>query len=317
MAIVSVDELFESRQGAWTTNEGRKYTRVFRVLTNNQYDGPNVAIQAAGINRGDQYLPQGSDLGLEQDTNAYCNTLSAVQEEGDSLGWIVTAEYGPYSTLWAGGGPAQNPLLQPIDVSWSERDQEVVADMDVDGKAIVNTAGDPYDPPIMDDDPRQVITIVRNEAMLNLPLLQLYRKAVNSDVFAGYNPLMVRVVSILPKSVFHQDIGWYYQVTYEFEALPPWSQYAGLYGWRRTVLNQGLRSINSTTGNLQHVTINGIPVTEPVLLDKNGYYKQNNPNVPYYNVYQLRPELPFAAFNFDPLALIGQRTGFVHGYGPQ
>jgi hypothetical protein len=319
MTVKSVDEIFEARSGSWTVGDGRKYTRVFRVITNNQYDGPNVAIQAVGISRGDQYTPLGSDANLEVDTNAYCNTISAVQEDGDSLGWIVTAEYGPYSALWAGGGPDQNPLLQPIDVSWSQRTQEVAADVDVYGKPIVNTAGDPYDPPVMKDLIIRVLTVVRNEAAFNLSLVQQYAdtQAINSDAFAGYAPLFAKVESIIPKSVFHQDVGWYYQMTYTFELISPLSPYAGLYGWRKSVINQGIRAINTTSGALFHVTLKGIPVTEPVLLDKNGFWKQNNPNVPYYNVYQLRPELPFATFNFNPLALIGQRTGFVSGYGPQ
>ena len=71
------------------------------------------------------------------------------------------------SALWAGGGPMQNPLLQPIDVKWSNRSQEIVADIDINGNPVVNTAGDPFDPPLMEDDPRPVLTIVRNEAIFN------------------------------------------------------------------------------------------------------------------------------------------------------
>lgn len=315
MAVLSVDEVFEARAGSWGVEDGRSFTRAFRVITNNPYDGPNVAILSTGINRGDQYVTQGSDANLEVDLYAYCNRISSVQEEGDPLGWLVTVEYGPYSSLWAGGGPKQNPLLQPIDVSWSVRDQESVTDMDIFGDAVLNAAGDPYDPPLMDDSTNYTITVIRNEATVNSLLMQTYFKAINSDIFAGYPPLMVKLVSMLPKSIFHQDLGWYYQMTYEFECLSPLSPYTGINGWRRTVLNEGIRAISAVTGDPYHVTLKGVPVTEPVLLDANGYYGPKN--APYWNVYQLRPELPFAAFNFDETALDGSRTGFGWGYGPQ
>jgi hypothetical protein len=314
MSVTSVDECFDERSGQWTTDAGRTYVRTFRVLTNNRYDGPNVAIQAAGVNRGDQYTPEGSDAGLEIDTNSYAHTISAAQEDGDGLGWIVSVQYGPYSALFAGGGPEQNPLLQPIDVAWSLRSQEVVADVDINGDAVLNPAFDPYDPPLMRDDPRPVLTVVRNEATWNQLLQVQYRNAINSDPFAGYQPLMCRVLDISAKSLFHQDAGWYYQVTYEYECLPPMSQFSGTNGYRRTVLAQGMRALSVVNGNKFHPTYKGVAITEPVLLTQTGTVINNGQN-PYYQVFQLMAELPFAVFQFDPAALTGQRTGFGTGYG--
>jgi hypothetical protein len=313
---ITANEIFDSRSGSWTTDSGRTYVRQFRVLSTNPINGPAVAIAACGINRGDQYITLGSDGGLEQDLNAYAYSLGAVQEEGDSLGWIVTIEYGPYSALFAGGGPTQNPLLQPIDVSWQTRSQQTVVDQDINGLPIVNTAGDPFDPPLMEDQPRATLTVVRNEATFNQSLQIQYYNAVNSDVFANYNPLMARVLNIGSKSMFHQDAGWYYQVTYEFEFLDPISPTVGLNGYRRTVLSQGMRAISSSvSGEKYHVMFKGVPVTEPVLLTQKGNLAKTAQD-PYWLIFQTRPELPFAAFQFDPLALTGQRTGFKSGYGP-
>ena len=63
-----------------------------------------------------------------------------------------------------------------------------------------------------------------------------YRNAVNSDVFAGFNPLLARVIDISSKSVCHQDIGWYYQATYQFEFKPAMGQFLGYSGYRRSVI---------------------------------------------------------------------------------
>jgi hypothetical protein len=312
MSIVSVNEIQDSRAGQFSVQDGRKFTRVFRILSDYAYDGPNMACQAIGISRGDQYLPNGNLL--EFDTNAYCTSISAAQEEGDPLGWIVTVEYGPYSTLFAGGGPQQNPLLQAIDVSWSLRDVEQVVDTDLNLNPITNSAGDPYDPPVVEAETHMVTTVVRNEAIANLPLIVQYVGAVNSDLFGIYNPLQVKCLSIQPKSVCHQDVGWYYQLTYEFESLNPYNPNTQQFGWRKVLLNQGVRALSVVTGKPYHVTIKGVPVTEPVLLDTKGYY-QVGPT-PSFQVFQTRPELPFSAFNFDPAAISGLRSGFGFGYGP-
>ncbi len=312
MAVVSVQEIPENRAGEWSVSDGRSFQRCFLVQTNSSYDGPNLAISALGINRGDQYLPNGNEF--EWDLNSYCNKLSASPRE--DLWWEVSVEYGPYSSLFAGGGPTQNPLLMPIDVSWTLRDHEVVADVDIYGNPIVNTAGDPFDPPIIEDDPRPTLTVVRNEAVFNYDIFAQYRRAINSDNFAGYAPLMSRVVNISPKSVFQQDVGWYTQTTYEFEFNPPFSQYSNVNGYRRTVLSQGMRAISVVSGKKYHVSFRGVPATEPVMLSQSGA-ELTTSYPPYWCVFQTKPELPFAVFNFDPQTLLGQRAGFNWGYGNQ
>ena len=57
-----------------------------------------------------------------------------------------------------------------------------------------------------------------------------------------------------------------------------------------------------------------MPIDHPVLLTKAGY-RAKPTDTPYWNIYQVAPELPFAVFQFDPLALTGQRSGFNEGYG--
>ncbi len=312
MSIVSVNEDFVSRTGAWTVDEGRKYVRIFRVLMSSTYDGPNLAIQGCGVNRGDQYQPNGNEF--EFDNNAYAHTLTATQEDGDGLGWLVVVEYGPYSSLWAGGGPTQNPLMQPIDVEWDWRTQEIVADIDVDGNPILNTAFDPFDPPLMEDDPRPLLTVVRNEPTFNVAQAIQYRNAVNSDAFGGFDPLFARCLPIKSKNLFHQDVGWYSQTTYQFEFRPATSDSSGQNGYRRTVLNQGMRALSTVTGVKYHPSYKGVTITEPILLNQSGYQIDKGED-PYYCIFQTKPELPFAVFEFDPDAISGARSGFVGGYG--
>jgi hypothetical protein len=308
MAVIEIDELFDGRSGTWDVANGRGFTRRFRALCSSVLDGPNTVKAALGVRYGDKYL-------LAETTNdqyAYVVSIDAQQEEGDALGWIVTVTYGAFDANTAGGGPDNNPLLQPIDVQWTFRNQEVVCQYDVNGNAILNTAGDPFDPPLVVDDPRPMLTVVRNEASIDLSWLYTYRTAVNSDPFAGWPPQMARVIQISPRSVFHQFVGWYWQVTYEFEFNPPM-------GYRPKILNMGLRKKSQAAANrgqLVPIVINGQPINQPMMLTKQGYVaKPTDP--PYFVQPQVYPELPFAAFNFDPVAIAGQRSGFNEGYGGQ
>ena len=221
--------------------------------------------------------------------------------------------YGWYNPLQAGGGKEQNPLDMPIEVSWALRDHETVLDTDQTGVTVLNTAGDPYDPPMVIDDPRLVMTIVRNEGAFNIGWVLAYRNAVNSDPFAGFPPLTSKVLNISSRSQWHQDAGWYYQTTYEFEFLTANIDYDTQTGFRRRVVSMGFRAISVVTGNPYHITLKGVPINSPMLLDKNGYLLGVN-GTPYYQTFQAYPELPFSIFQFDPNAISGQRSG--QNYAP-
>ena len=113
--------------------------------------------------------------------------------------WIITVHYGWYAANMAGGG-AQDPLLMPIDVSWGSRDHEIVLDRR-QRPPVINTAGDPYDPPIVIDDPRLVMTIVRNEAAFNVAWVLAYRNAVNADSSPAFRLWLARCSTSQQESV--------------------------------------------------------------------------------------------------------------------
>ena len=315
MSIVSVTELKDegTREAHWALMSGRSYQRKFRVQTDGFNNGPNMVLKGFGTQYGDYYTP--SYAAAEADNYAYADSLDCEAEGDDGMWWIITVHYGWYDANMAGGGGAQNPLLMPIDVSWGLRDHEIVLDTDVNGLPVINTAGDPYDPPIVIDDPRLVMTIVRNEAAFNVAWVLAYRNAVNADSFAGFPPLACKVLNISSKSQWHQDAGWYYQTTYEFEFLTAQIDYDSQTGYRKNVVSQGFRAISSVTGKPYHITLKGVPVNAPMLLDKNGYLQGVNA-APYFQVFQAYPELPFAVFQFDPNAISGQRTGRSSPGGP-
>jgi hypothetical protein len=303
MPVSEIAEIFEGRSGSYTSTSMGAYRRRFRVITNYVGDDATVAMGACGVSLGDQYITiNGSD------PTAFATGFSAEQEDGDGFGWLVSVDYSWYSPNDVGGGPEQNPLLMPIDVSWEYRDNEYVVLADINNKPLLNSAGDPYDPPFTINLPTQIMTVVRNEATYDAGLAYVYRNSINSDSFAFQSALFAKCIAITPKNVFHPTIGWYYQVTYQFEFMNPRMSADGQ-GWRKSLLDIGLRQIDPKTGKPVPITLNGQPVTQGMLLDGTGKPLALNA-APIYNMFQVYNELPFSEFNFDVAAITGNRTGF-------
>ena len=141
----------------------------------------------------------------------------------------------------------------------------------------------------MRDDSRPVLTIVRNEASFNAGLAWLYRDCVNSDAFFDAGPGMVKVSNISATRKWNPLFGWYWPVSYEFTF--------DANGYAKYLLNQGFRELDSDTGKLKLVTVNGVPVSEPVLLSKKGQVMP--PNSPPYGLkFDIYYEASFGVFNF-------------------
>lgn len=91
-------------------------------------------------------------------------------------GWTVTAEYS--SEREVNEDPTQDAMQIRV---YTEQFQKPAV-FDKDGNKIVNSAGDPFDPPNMMDDSRRVISLVRNVAAYPAWVLT-YQDSVNSDTF--------------------------------------------------------------------------------------------------------------------------------------
>ena len=316
MAILEIEEMKGEgcRLFHWSTGAGRDYTRKFRVVTDGWANGPRMVLEAIGVTFGDTYAPAYAPP-AEADPQTYVDDIAIEPEGEDGIYWIVTIHYGWFNAFAAGGGPEQNPLLMPIDVSWSFRDHESVLDVDVNGQQVVNSAGDPFDPPVVIDDPRLMMTVVRNEAVFNIAWVVAYRNAVNSDPFAGFAPLFCKVLNISAQSpMASRRRDGTIQVTYEFEFLTSQINNNTTNGFRPAcLLSQGFRALSSVTGKPYQITLRGQPINAPATLDSSGFYPPSGP-VPYFIVYQAYPELPFSVFNFSPTAISRPSSDSGRGY---
>jgi hypothetical protein len=145
----------------------RSYSRQFRLETTLQAEGPF----AVGS---DSNLPLIGSLHPE-DSGAWCTTLS-VENTDPWKGWLVTAEYSSEREL------NETATSDAAIITWSSEQFQRPVIVDQDGEAIVNSAGDPFDPPHMIDDSRRVVTVTKNLATVPSWILT-YQDAVNSADF--------------------------------------------------------------------------------------------------------------------------------------
>ena len=172
MSVVSFDEIHNGRDGGdELSTDGRmvsRYTRVFRVITDSALDEASVILTHASC-------PKVGSI-YQSDSLAFCRRVRPRQESFSKLVWIVTAAYSTERELEV------DPLNESAAISWSTVNYTRPYFKNIDGTAILNTAGFYFDPPIEGDDSRWGANVRKNVA--GVPgWLGVYRGAINLDVF--------------------------------------------------------------------------------------------------------------------------------------
>ena len=131
-----------------------------------------------------------------------------------------------------------DPIDDPQELSWSTSRFQRPVEKDRDDKAILNGAGDPFEPAIEVDDAHDVLTVVRNEPFndYTLSFARIYKNKINSAEFFGYPIGEAKCQDI---SATRQILGcdFFWRITYVFEFRKG--------GWQPNVLQQGFRYLES------------------------------------------------------------------------
>jgi hypothetical protein len=274
MAVVSVTETKERTASIGDENK-REYTRTFSVITDSPNTGPAIVRTAAGIPvRGDYYT-----TGTEFDLLAYALNIESSCISADGLQWIVNVDYG-----FIDNDGETNPLSEPSTESWSFQQFTRATDQDVNGNAIVNSAGDPFAQAVQVDDSRPVLSVTRNQATFNAPLAYLYKDKTNRDPFRGAPAGTVKVMDISGQQQHDQTFGTYWQVKVEVQF--------NIEGWDKVLLDQGFRELDGTSGELKPITNNGVVVSDPHLLDGVGAALPAG-GTPQFGTYRVYGRMPF------------------------
>lgn len=168
MAVLTVKPIHDPVRNSETPDE-QTYVLGWRIRTNSEFDDATVV--KAGL-----FAAFGVQLGapLAQNVLAACVSIDPVQHAPKF--WTCTATFSTKREL------ATNPLNDPPDIEWETQTFQKVVEKDIDGYAILNSAGDPYNPPPVAEFSSPV-AIVRANTLATPSFLLSYRNVVNSDTF--------------------------------------------------------------------------------------------------------------------------------------
>lgn len=317
----------QPRSGSDDDDNNREFVRAFFVLASSPTVGPIAVLATPGIPAiGVNY--EGDDAS-EIDIGAVVRRRNARQDSVAPQLWVVEVTYSVKPLTGNGGDPnkgdptqqAPNPLDRPAqwELSFQEFQRPVtegylvndsdqlldaegdpIAEEDADtavAVAIVNSAGDPYDPPPMRDDSRIVLVVTRNEPWpADATFARAYKDAVNSDTFFGVPPGFAKVKSIRARNAYEPQIGKFIQVTYEFTIRE--GNFDGD-NWNLNLLDAGYNQLDGSGDPVAITDKNGVAVSSPQRLNGTGVWLDNPDDPSVYRRWRIYPRKPFAALGLE------------------
>ena len=200
--------------------------------------------------------------------------VSLSQDEGPTV-WTATVQYSsaPYDKDDEEDEEYDEPTDKPARIKWTTTQFTKPIYKDINGEAIVNSAGDYFDPPIEIDASRWSIVVEKNLASIPTWVLD-YRNVINSSAFEVQGLTIPRAVAKLSELAIsekqkEQDTE-FYTVTFRLELAT-----AEEGDWGLQLLDQGLHEVEFSeegggTYTKKPITIDGEAAKQPVLLDGNG-----------------------------------------------
>lgn len=168
--IVSVDEHYSGRRGNEAANGRQDYTRMFLVVAS------DVSISAQDI-LDNTDIP---DIGDKHPDNskALCISVDPTPYGDERISWMVDVKY------TTGERPRKvksepRPWNRVPKVKWGMYSVTEGIGEDQDGAALVNTAGDPFDPSISIEVHRPILTLTRYEKDFDINTALEYIDKVN------------------------------------------------------------------------------------------------------------------------------------------
>lgn len=302
MSVIATSEIHEGRDGSIDEGSVRRFTRTFRVRTDNPYDGPlTVLVQSSVPRVGDFYAEQSGAV----DTGSRCRSVTPTQDQNERTEWMVRCEYSserPAQSIDTQQGrvdPAEwveNPLLRPATYRWGTSATTRVVDKAellqddlswlVD-QPVANSAGYKFDPPPEIEEFNLTLSVVRNEAIFDPFVAYQYTGAINTDVFLGlFAADVARCLGITGESQFENG-SYFWRVSYEFEFR--------FGGWYLVLLDAGYVD---SAGEVFMDATNGVPRSDPTLLDGAGA-ELGDPTAPVFRTFRAIRQLPFSPLNIS------------------
>ena len=234
-----------------------------------------------------------SDDGRVYDTDMWCWRIHAMQPDKDDWQrWIVTCNYSnaigdkraTFGDVQSGQGSNNRPDLEPPTIDWDFEVVQKARARDLDGKAFLNSARQPFTPTPTFEEAYPILTFTRNEMDFNRARASEYAFAVNEDVFLGAHPGQAQC---LPPKATQMSKGkiLYWKVTWRIRFLEGYDVLFNIpipeYGpivpilrpkdWQPEFLDAGLMELQPTIDKQMTIPVPGaggahvpIPIVKPV-----------------------------------------------------
>lgn len=269
-APVLKGEVPNTRKASEDEQGNRTYTRVFQVEAENDQYGERQVAAALPFARGEPYVNGvPSDDWYESDPFAIVRGIEVAHasDSDDGRTWHCTVTFGSPLGDNEDAVTSDDPTLAIPMESYDSEDREVIVDRDISDEPIVNTAGDPFDPPVTRDVSRRILVIEWNvtEASFDAGWIDTYTDKKNSTTFKGRSAGKMYLAKITAQRAWSTVIGLYYKLRGEWHIDPN--------GWNKRPLNAGMREKVTAQAGVRYRVItgdDGQPVSEPVPLDLNG-----------------------------------------------
>lgn len=276
MAIIWVHEALASGSGYGDSESGRNYTRIFDVLTDS-FDDNALTVSAA--DDGTLAIPSAYSYFAKGNDTDYGSVVTRIAPERDQqypLLWHVRVEYtvlrpNTSDGTWPGGTIDVTGLLPSIRI-WGIPVTEVLRE-DVNGNAIVNSAGQPYNPLPEDIYYLKAIEVQTHLRSYNLDYWTAYEDSTNADTIWGRAPGTLLMVGPPNGTRKIDRYGTYWEVRLEIHwNKKGWKKRVPDMGKVKTVSENGEPPTTSTpaVGVMPITDKAGRPVTDDVPLDGNG-----------------------------------------------
>lgn len=170
MAVTSVTHVWSGETWSDDLTGEREYQGLYRVISNVPNENPQNVRSASGL--------PAIGSAFDTDPGAFARRRTARRLEESRLVWEVTVDYANLSL----DAPPESPLDEPAKYRWTAGQYTRACIEDRNGDAVVNSAGDYFDPPPEVEDVRWSVNIQANVAEVPAAILN-YAGAVNNAGF--------------------------------------------------------------------------------------------------------------------------------------
>lgn len=291
MSIVNVTKKW-SGPVAGDGSNGPTATEIFTVLldASSPY-GHVTAKNAPGIPRIQQRHPNVSTLYVT-DRNSSVTAPSLYE---------VTVTYGSKEQADT-AAENEEPTAQPFHIQKSWEGTTEAVDTDINGDPILNSAGEPFDPPLSAEilDELYVITGWLDDTKANRDRLDEFNNTVSSDTVYGRGAGRGRMRTAYNRITFGGRR--FLEITIEILFRKPPEGVTAEQAWDRRVLDQGYRELVTTNGVTEDVEITdalGKAKSQPTKLDGEGHAIDKDAE-PYWHYFRMHRRKRFGELDLPP-----------------